>query len=96
MAAVRSNLAEVLLTQGYQDLSGQIIRGVMTLVDELEEALGELVRIAGRAGWRVAAGAMPSNRRGHGPMVPGIDHGACRQRPAGRRCAAVGSRNVAR
>ena len=47
MAAVRSNLAEVLLAQGYQDLSGQIIGGVMTLVDELEEALGELVRIAG-------------------------------------------------
>src|SRR5579863_4566997 len=47
MGAVRSNLAEVLLAQGYQDLSGQIIRGVMTLVDELQEALGQLVRIAG-------------------------------------------------
>jgi chemotaxis protein CheZ len=75
MAAVRSNLAEVLLTQGYQDVSGQIIRGVMTLVGELEQALGELVRIGGpvtdcdtHAGGSAAA-------HGHGPVVPGIDHG---------------------
>lgn len=73
MAAVRSNLSEVLLTQGYQDLSGQIIRGVMTLVSELEEALGELVRIAGPSDWtpRAAVGAA----RGHGPVVPGVNHG---------------------
>jgi chemotaxis protein CheZ len=47
MAAMRSNLSEVLLAQGYQDLGGQIIRGVMALVDELELALADLVRIAG-------------------------------------------------
>src|ERR1700728_2181218 len=73
MAAVRSNLAEVLLAQGYQDLSGQIIRGVMTLVDELEEALVELLRIAGPDhDGRSGRGTTP---RGHGPVVPGIDHG---------------------
>ena len=33
---VRANLAEVLLAQGYQDLTGQIIRGVMMLVSEVE------------------------------------------------------------
>jgi chemotaxis protein CheZ len=75
MAAVRSNLSEVLLTQGYQDLSGQIIRGVMTLVDELEQALGELARLAGHdaeAGARRTSGEQPA---GHGPVVPGINHG---------------------
>ncbi|WP_348240076.1 protein phosphatase CheZ, partial [Salmonella enterica] len=36
MEKVCGNLAEVVLAQGYQDLSGQIIRGVMKLVDELE------------------------------------------------------------
>jgi chemotaxis protein CheZ len=73
MAGVRSNLAEVLLAQGYQDLSGQIIRGVMTLVDELEEALGELARIAGAdGGGRCSAG---NSLRGHGPVVPGVSHG---------------------
>ena len=89
MAAVRSNLSEVLLTQGYQDLSGQIIRSVMALVDELERALGHLVRIAGAgagagtdAGTDADTGA-DSERgsgsgctaRGHGPSVPGVDHG---------------------
>jgi len=38
-------LTDVLLAQGYQDLSGQIIRNVMQLVDELELALVDLVRI---------------------------------------------------
>src|SRR5690606_13793183 len=42
MEAVRSNLNEVVLAQGYQDLSGQIIRSVMQLVIELEAALVNL------------------------------------------------------
>ena len=46
MDKVRENLSEVLLAQGYQDLSGQIIRGVMKLVTELEIALVDLVRLA--------------------------------------------------
>ena len=75
MAAVRSNLAEVLLAQGYQDLSGQIIRGVMTLVDELQEALGELVRIAGPVEDAASCSSESGSVRGHGPVVPGIDHG---------------------
>src|SRR5262245_30532346 len=45
-AAVRANLAEVLLAQGYQDLSGQIIRGVMKLVAEVERTVGELTRLS--------------------------------------------------
>lgn len=44
---VRRNLAEVLLTQGYQDLTGQIIRGVMKLVSELESTLAELTQLSG-------------------------------------------------
>jgi chemotaxis protein CheZ len=75
MAAVRSNLAEVLLAQGYQDLGGQIIRGVMTLVDELEQALGELVRIAGPVGDIGGGTNVAGTTRGQGPRVPGIDHG---------------------
>jgi len=66
----------VLLAQGYQDLSGQIIRGVMTLVEQLEEALGELVRIAGadREGDGAARTPAGNTLRGDGPAVPGIDH----------------------
>jgi chemotaxis protein CheZ len=76
MGKVRGNLSEVLLTQGYQDLSGQIIRGVMKLVGELETALVELVRLS-KGGPRASdAGAdAPSVSRGFGPVVPGVDHG---------------------
>jgi chemotaxis protein CheZ len=75
MAAVRANLAEVLLTQGYQDLSGQIIRGVMTLVDELEQALGDLVRIVGADQDDCERPSGAHSTRGHGPVVPGINYG---------------------
>jgi len=69
---VRSNLADVLITQGYQDLSGQIIRGVMTLIQELEMALAELLLIAGSEhdGIDEDDGSMAGN---HGPAIPGID-----------------------
>ncbi|HEU4487010.1 MAG TPA: protein phosphatase CheZ [Povalibacter sp.] len=75
MSAVRSNLAEVLLTQGYQDLSGQIIRGVMKLVGELESALVELVRLSkgGPRGEDVSQAVAKTT--GFGPAVPGVDHG---------------------
>jgi chemotaxis protein CheZ len=76
MSSVRNSLSEVLLAQGYQDISGQIIRGVMNLVAELESALGELLRLAGGAVPQ-AAPAAPANVRnlqgnGHGPLVPGL------------------------
>jgi chemotaxis protein CheZ len=75
---VRSNLAEVLMTQGYQDLSGQIIRGVIKLVIEVEQALGELVSIAmsEREGGTADDSDEFKNARGHGPVVPGVEHGA--------------------
>ncbi|MFO1408801.1 MAG: protein phosphatase CheZ [Steroidobacteraceae bacterium] len=57
------------MAQGYQDISGQIIRGVMKLVDELEAALGSLVRLSG------ATMAAPAGDGAalHGPAVPGIE-----------------------
>jgi chemotaxis protein CheZ len=72
--ALRTNLAEVLMTQGYQDITGQIIRGVMKLVAELETTLGELVHLAAD-GAAKPAGTDAHRQRGFGPAVPGIDHG---------------------
>lgn len=74
MDKVRANLAEVLLTQGYQDLSGQIIRGVMKLVGELEVALVELVRLS-KTGGGAAKHALEDTSRGYGPAIPGINNG---------------------
>jgi chemotaxis protein CheZ len=73
MDKVRENLSEVLLAQGYQDLTGQIIRGVTKLVTELEIALTDLVRLS-RVGTR-ARPVSDETRRGFGPPIPGINSG---------------------
>lgn len=76
---IRRNLSEVLLAQGYQDLTGQIIRGVITLVTEVETALASLVHLAN--GERALLPRKPSAEptdgysRGHGPAVPGVNNG---------------------
>jgi len=72
---VRNNLNEVVMAQGYQDLSGQIIRGVMKLVSELEVALVELVRLSKSGGGKPRAVAEEEVQRGYGPVVPGVSHG---------------------
>jgi chemotaxis protein CheZ len=72
--ALQKNLAEVLLTQGYQDITGQIIRGVMKLVSEIEVTLGELVHLAAD-GVENAESTGAQRARGYGPQVPGVDHG---------------------
>lgn len=74
MDKVRGNLSEVLLAQGYQDLSGQIIRGVMKLVAELECALADLVRLS-KGGERKVQPLSDETRRGFGPAIPGINQG---------------------
>jgi chemotaxis protein CheZ len=74
MDQVRGNLSEVLLAQGYQDISGQILRGVMKLVSELEHSLADLIRLS-KAGSRATAKVSDETRRGFGPAVPGINHG---------------------
>ncbi|MFO1457423.1 MAG: protein phosphatase CheZ [Steroidobacteraceae bacterium] len=81
LGQVRSKLSQVLLAQGYQDLTGQIIRGVMKLVDELEVALTHMVRISGgslatRDADAEAAPDPAAAARGFGPVVPGVSHGA--------------------
>jgi chemotaxis protein CheZ len=71
--AVRANLSEVMITQGFQDLTGQILRGVQRLIGEVEKALGELTRLTGATPDPVQAaprGAL------EGPAVPGITQGA--------------------
>ena len=71
---VRTNLAEVLLAQDYQDLTGQIIRGVMKLVSEVEVVLVDLSKLAGHEPG-VETKSATDDSRGHGPAIPGVDHG---------------------
>jgi chemotaxis protein CheZ len=67
---IRKNLADVLIAQGYQDLTGQIIRSVIKLVGELEEALASLTKLSGDLVEHATLGENPD--RGHGPAVPGV------------------------
>ncbi len=81
---IRGNLSDVLMAQDFQDLTGQIIRRVINLVQEVEESLVNLVRITGK---RMAPEgerpeqqkdeqqAQEDSNRGVGPAVPGVDKG---------------------
>jgi len=79
---LRRYLSQMLLAQGYQDLSGQIINAVIKLVIELETVLGQLVALAsGEDTRRMPAlkleemQAAAELRRGVGPAVPGTSDG---------------------
>jgi len=73
---VQGNLTEALMAQDFQDLTGQIIRRVINLVQEVEENLVQLVRISGgRIGTdekREAADKRDGAKvKGEGPHIPG-------------------------
>lgn len=72
---VRRCLSNMLLAQGYQDLTGQIIGHVAELVSELETVLMQLVQLAnGEDTRRMPVLKLPleNHSRGVGPHVPGI------------------------
>jgi chemotaxis protein CheZ len=72
---IRARLDEVLMTQGYQDITGQIIRGVMKLVEELEGALAELIKIGGLRAQASTTGTSAAAEL-QGPVVPGVHRAA--------------------
>lgn len=72
---LRGRLSEILMAQDFQDLTGQVIRRVIRLVQDLEESLVGLLRVSGdRLGAPPAPRAIET-RNGSGPTVPGVDHG---------------------
>lgn len=76
---VRANLTDVLMAQSYQDLSGQIIRGVITLVGEVERTLAHFAALAGGQPTRSTTAAVESETpatQGFGPAVPGLTRDA--------------------
>ncbi|EKE75401.1 protein phosphatase CheZ [Gallaecimonas xiamenensis] len=63
---LRNSLTEVLMAQGYQDLTGQIIRRVIELVREVEERLVSLVAMFGQT---QAAPERKSGTEAEGPIL---------------------------
>lgn len=68
---VQSGLNEILMAQGFQDITGQIIRRVIDLVQELEISMVKLISISSRkittGDTEVGEPELP------GPVVPGVD-----------------------
>ncbi len=69
LKSVHTGLNEILLAQGFQDITGQIIRRVIDLVQDLENSMVELVRISGGQA-REGVSHEPDIP---GPVVPGVD-----------------------
>jgi len=74
---LQQKLNEVLMAQGFQDITGQIIRHVISLVQEVEENMVSLIRAAGHMGVTMAP-EVPDQEEElsqvlDGPVVPGVN-----------------------
>lgn len=75
---LQRNLSDALLAQDYQDITGQIIRRVITLVQDVEQNLVGLVRLSGQR-FAVPAANVPTSvtatesRSLEGPRIPTLD-----------------------
>jgi chemotaxis protein CheZ len=73
VSSIQSKLSEVLMAQDYQDITGQIIRRVIGLVQEVEGNLVGLIKVTGE---RYSSGEKKEKEDGIeavGPAVPGVD-----------------------
>ncbi|MFT6431920.1 MAG: chemotaxis protein CheZ [Halopseudomonas sp.] len=75
-AEVSGQLNEIVMAQDYQDLTGQVIKQVITLVHDVEESLLNLVRMAGQVDRMVGIEhkkdipeAKKVSSRGEGPQI---------------------------
>ncbi|QJD60809.1 protein phosphatase CheZ [Pseudomonas sp. gcc21] len=72
---VSTHLNDIMIAQDYQDLTGQVIKRVTTLVHDVEESLVSLVRMAGKvdrlAGIEHGDGVQPKKapEKGEGPQI---------------------------
>lgn len=76
LVLIQRKLNEVLMAQGFQDLTGQVIKRVIDLVHDVEENMVELVRISGKRFVPEAKLSEPEEDEhllGTGPVVPGVD-----------------------
>ncbi len=72
LTLVHRCLSEVMVAQDFQDLTGQIIRRVIQLVEEVEQSLVRLVRITGAGLHGERPTAEEAGARREGPTGPGL------------------------
>lgn len=71
LSTVQAGLNDILMAQGFQDITGQIIRRVIDLVQDLELSMVKLISISSRKA--VPAEAIVEQTELPGPVVPGVD-----------------------
>ena len=71
---LKDKLNEVLMAQGFQDLTGQIIKRVIILVNEVEDKLVGIIKVAG-ATMNVEEPVEVNKIKAEGPHIPDIDKG---------------------
>ncbi len=77
---INSRLSDIMMAQDFQDLTGQIIRRVIKLVQDVEEGLVGLIRVSGQQMMAQEQAAQKKEKSGPdieavGPAVPGVDKG---------------------
>lgn len=77
--AVHDKMTDILMAQGYQDLTGQIIKKVIVMVHDVEKKLIDLLLVAGQSSSTSQASGKAKedgpNTVAAGPAVPGVDKG---------------------
>jgi chemotaxis protein CheZ len=68
---IHSGLNDILMAQGFQDITGQIIRRVIDLVQDLETSMVKVISISSRKPAPSEPSAVHNDLPG--PVVPGID-----------------------
>lgn len=82
-SSISSGLSDILMAQSYQDITGQVIQRVISLVRDVEQSLVEIVKSTG-----LTIESTPKNKpvknsddhkNGLGPAVPGVTEGEVMQ-----------------
>ncbi|GAB3093847.1 protein phosphatase CheZ [Lysobacter terrae] len=84
IAGIRARFSEMTAAQGYQDLTGQIIRRVVQLVRTVHAGLGEAASAS------IAAEPLHLSSHGFGPSQSGIDAPATTQDDANQLLSSLG------
>lgn len=73
---IHSDLSDVLLAQSSQDITGQIIQRVISLVQEVEKGLVDMLCITSQAVMDEVKNKPANDTYGYGPAVPGVTKGS--------------------
>ena len=72
-SALHDNLTEILMAQEYQDITGQIIKKVIDLVQDVEDNLVRLIKLTGHVNAPRDKEKKKESIEASGPCVPGLD-----------------------